>query len=183
MCSIVIYVDDTLLTLKCDQASDFQQQLELACGLESDLGQDVDWGRKWLVDFNAGKIQLVSFDRSNTGAIDVKMDASVLEEKSSFKMMGQPFSFKLDWGCYIFSIAETTSKKIGTLIRSLKFLSVKLLFISVNLPYGLARILLSCQYWCSQLLLEYARYAKQVYRAVGPIFDASLEPQAHRSQL
>ena len=33
------------------------------------------WGRKWLVDFNAGKIQLVSFDCSrNTGAIDVKMD-------------------------------------------------------------------------------------------------------------
>ena len=31
---------------------------------------------------NAGKNQLVSFDRSKTiGAIDVKMDASVLEEK------------------------------------------------------------------------------------------------------
>ena len=34
-----------------------------------------------LVDFNAGKTQLVSFDRSNnTGAIDVKMDGSVLEQ-------------------------------------------------------------------------------------------------------
>ena len=42
----------------------------------------MDWGRKWLVDFNAGKTQLVSFDRSNnTGAIDVKMDGFVLEEK------------------------------------------------------------------------------------------------------
>ena len=40
----------------------------------------MDWGRRWLVDFNAGKIQLVSFDRSkNTGAIDVKMDGSALE--------------------------------------------------------------------------------------------------------
>ena len=40
------------------------------------------WGMKWLVDFNAEKIQLVSFDQSNnTGAIDVKMDGSVLEEK------------------------------------------------------------------------------------------------------
>ena len=36
---------------------------------------------KWVVDFNAGKTQLVSFDRSNnTGSIDVKMDGSVLEE-------------------------------------------------------------------------------------------------------
>ena len=31
----------------------------------------------WLVDFNAGKTQLVLFDHSNTGAIDVKMDGSV----------------------------------------------------------------------------------------------------------
>ena len=47
--------------------------------LESDLR---DWDRKWLVDFNSGKTQLVSFDRSkNTNAIDVKMDESVLEEK------------------------------------------------------------------------------------------------------
>ena len=42
----------------------------------------MNWGRKWFVDFNAGKTQLVSFDRSNnTGAIDVKMDGYVLEEK------------------------------------------------------------------------------------------------------
>ena len=41
----------------------------------------MDWGRKWLVDFNAEKTQLVSFDRSNnTDAIDVKMDGSVLQE-------------------------------------------------------------------------------------------------------
>ena len=46
-------------------------------------------GKKWFVDFNVGKTQLVSFDPSNnTGAIDVKMDGSVLEEKSSFKMLG-----------------------------------------------------------------------------------------------
>ena len=49
----------------------------------------VDWGKKWLVDFNAGKTQLVSFDRSNNnGSIDMKMDGSILEEKSSFKMLG-----------------------------------------------------------------------------------------------
>ena len=83
----------------------------------------MDWGRKWLVDFNAGKTQLVLFDQSNnTGAIDVKMDGSVLEEKSSFKMLGLTFSSKLDWGSYIISIVKTASKKIGALIHSMKFL-------------------------------------------------------------
>ena len=98
--------------------------LGLVSELESDLRDTVDWSKKWLVDFNAGKTQLVSFDRSNnTGAIDVKMDGSVLEEKSSFKMLGLTFSSKLNWGSYIISIAKTASKEIGALIRSMKFLS------------------------------------------------------------
>ena len=51
------------------------------------------------------------------------MDGSVLEEKSSFRMLGLTFSSKLDWGSYIISIAKTASKKIGSLICSMKFLS------------------------------------------------------------
>ena len=104
ICNIAIYADDTTLYSKCNQVSDLWQQLELASELESDLRDTVDWGRKWLVDFNAGKTQLVSFDWSkNTGAIDAKMDGSVLEEKIYFKMLGLTFSSKLDWGSYIVS--------------------------------------------------------------------------------
>ena len=121
---LLFLVIDVIDSNKCNQASDLWQQLELASELESDLRDTVIWGRKWLVDFNAEKIQLVSFDRSkNTGAIDVKMDGSVLEEKTSFKMLGLTFSSKLDWGSYIVSIVKTASKKIGALIRSLKFVS------------------------------------------------------------
>ena len=93
ICNIAIYADDTTLYSKCDQASDLWQQLELASEFESDLQDTVDWGKKWLVDFNARKTQLVSFDQSNNnGSIDVKMDGSVLEEKSSFMMLGLTFS-------------------------------------------------------------------------------------------
>ena len=75
ICGIVIYADDTTLYSKCDQASDLWQQLELASELESDLQDTMDWGKKWLVDFNPGKTQLVSLDQSNnTGSIDAKMD-------------------------------------------------------------------------------------------------------------
>ena len=59
----------------------------------------MDWGKKWLNDFNAGKTQLVSFAWSdNTDSIDVKMDGSVPEEKLSFKMLGLIFSSKLNCG-------------------------------------------------------------------------------------
>ena len=59
----------------------------------------------------------------NTGAIDVKMDGSVLDEKLSFKILGLTFPSKLDWGSYIIFIAKTASRKIEALIRSIKFLS------------------------------------------------------------
>ena len=66
----------------------------MASELESDLENTLDWDSKWLVNFNAGKTGLVLFDRiNNTGAIDVKMNGSVLE-KSSFNMLGLTFSSK-----------------------------------------------------------------------------------------
>ena len=89
----------------------------MASELESDLQDTVDWDKKWLVDFNAGKTQLVSFEQSNNnGCIDVEMNRSALQEKSSFKMLRLTFFFKLDWGSYIISVAKTASKKIGALI-------------------------------------------------------------------
>ena len=89
ICGIAIYADDTTLYSKCDRASDLWQQLELAFELESDPRDTVDWGKKWLVDFNAGKTQLVSFDQSNNnGYIDVKMDGYVLEKNHLLRCWG-----------------------------------------------------------------------------------------------
>ena len=106
-CDIAIYADDTTLYSKCNQISDMRQQLELASKLESDLQDTVDWGKEWLIDFNAGKTALVLFDRfNNSGAIDVKVDGSALEEKSSFKMLRLISFSKLDWGSYITSASK-----------------------------------------------------------------------------
>ena len=182
ICNIAIYADDTTLYSKCDQASDLWQQLELASELESDLRDTVDWGRKWLVDFNAGKTQLVSFDWSNnTVAIDVKMDGSVLEEKSSFNMLGLTFCSKLDWGSYIISIAKTASKKIGALIRSMKFLSPE---VALYLCKSTIRPCMEycCHVWAgapSYFLELLDKLQKWICWTVGPSLAASLEPLAH----
>ena len=182
ICDIAIYADDTTLYSKCDQASDLWQQVELASELESDLRDMVDWGKKWLVDFNAGKTQLVSFDPShNNGSIDVKMGGSILEEKSSFKMLGLTFSSKLDWGSSIISIAKTASKKIEALIRSMKFLSPE---VALYLYKSTIRPCMEycCHVWasapsCYLDLLD--KLQKWICRIVGPSFAASLEPLAH----
>ena len=180
ICNIAIFADDTTLYCKCDQLSDQWQQLEMASELESDLQDIVDWGRNWLVDFNAGKTQLVLFDQSNDfGAIDMKMDGFVLKEDSSFKMVGLTFSSKLDWGFYIISIVKTASKKIGALIHSMNFLSPEValyLFKSTIQPC----MEYCCHVWagapsCYLELLD--KLQKWICRT--PSFVVSLEPLAH----
>lgn len=48
--------------------------------METAIIDFVDWGRKWLVSFNADKTHLVSFDHSKKhSAINVKMDGPVLK--------------------------------------------------------------------------------------------------------
>ena len=119
----------------------------MASELESDLQDTLDCGRKWYVGFNAGKSQEVSFDQcDNTGAIDGKTNGSVLKENSSFSMLESTFASKLDWSCYIISIAKTTSKKVGALICSMMFLSPE---VALYLYVSMHGILLSCLAWCS----------------------------------
>ena len=182
ICDIAIYADDTTLYSKCDQASDLWQQHELASELQCDLRDTMDWGKKWLFDFNALKIQLVSFDQSNSnGFIDVKMGGSILEEKSSFKMLGLTFSSKLGWGSYIISIVKTASKKIGAFIRYMKFLSPE---VALYLYKSIIRPCMEycCHVWagapsCYLDLLD--KLQKRICRIVGPSLAACLEPLAH----
>ena len=173
MCNIAIYAGDTTLYSKCNQASDLWQHLKLASVLESDIRNTVDWGRKWPVDFNAGTTQIVLFDWSNkTSAIDLKIDGSVLEEKS--------FS-KLDLCSYIIFISKTVSKKIGTLNRFMKFLSPE---IALYFYKSTIRVCMEycCHFWagapgCYLELLD--KLQNWICRAVGPSLAASLEPLSH----
>ena len=97
ICNIAIYANNTTLCYKCDQADQWQQ-LELASELLSDPQDTVEWSRKWFVDFNVGKTQLVYFDRSNIiSAIDVKMEGSSLQENNLFRCWRVGFLSKLGW--------------------------------------------------------------------------------------
>ena len=97
ICNIAIYANNTTLCYKCDQADQWQQ-LELASELLSDPQDTVEWSRKWFVDFNVGKTQLVYFDRSNIiSAIDVEMEGSSLQENNLFRCWGVGFLSKLGW--------------------------------------------------------------------------------------
>ena len=109
------------------------------------------------------------------------MGGSILEEKSSFKMLGLTFSSKLDWGPYIISIAKTPSKKIGALIRSMKFLSPEVaLCLCKSTMHPCMEY--CCHVWAgapSYYLDLLDKLQKRICRIVGPSLAASLETLAH----
>ena len=109
------------------------------------------------------------------------MDGSVLEEKTFFKMLGLTFSSRLAWGSYIIFIAKTASKKIGALIRSMKFLSPE---VAVYLCKSTIRPCMEyyCHVWadapsCYLELLD--KLQKWICGTVSPALAASLECLAH----
>ena len=109
------------------------------------------------------------------------MDGCVLEKKSSFKMLELNFSSKLDWDSYIISITKTASKKIGALIRSMKFLSPQVALYLYN-PTIRPCMEYCCHVWvgdanCYLELLD--KLQKRKCRTVGPSLASPLEPLAH----
>ena len=113
------------------------------------------------------------------------MDGSVFEEISSFKMLGLSFSSKLNWGCYIISMAKTASKKLGALIRSMKFLSPD---VALYLYKSTIRLYMEycCHVWagapsCCLKLLD--KLQKRLCRTIGTLLAASLESLAHRQNV
>ena len=100
-------------------------------------------------------------------------------------MLGLTFSSKLDWGSYIISIAKTGSKKIGALIRSMKFLSPGVAL------YLYKSTIRPCMEYCCHIragtpscyLDLVDKLQKRICRIVGPPLAGSLEPLAHRQNV
>lgn len=180
---IAIYADDTTLYGTCSNASNVWSQLEMAADLEADLGNVVEWGKKWLVSFNAAKTQCVPFTRSKNWAdIDVKMQRTELEKKESLKLLGLSFSSTLGWGAYIESIAKATSKKVGALIRSMNYLTPEIV---LHLYKTTIRPCMEycCHVWggapkCYLDLLD--KLQRRICYHIGPTLSSSLDSLAHR---
>ena len=69
------------------------------------LWDTVDWGRKCLLYSNAMK-NLLFYHLNNYDAIDVKMDRSVLDEKSSFKTQGSISFLNWVWALTLFQLLK-----------------------------------------------------------------------------
>lgn len=180
LCYLVLNVcaDANTLYAKCDGASDLWQQLELDSELESDL-ETLDWGRKWLVNFDTGKAKRVLFYRWNNLVLLMSKCFSLSYMKNH--QDAGIFSL-LSWigVLTLSSLLQAPVRTLEVLIRSMKFLRMSC-FISINL-LTLHGILLSRLEGESALNCYFnvlGELQKRVYRTFNATLAVSLEPLAH----
>ena len=183
ICNIPVYADDaTLSTLSvirhliCGNNLNWLLNLNLICKTlwtRAENGLLISMHKKLNQFRLTGLIPLML-----KCAIDVKMDRSLLEEKSYFKML----SSNLDWGFHIISIAKTPFQETVDLICSVKFLFPKVALYVYNSNIWPC-MKYCCHVWtgapsCYLELLD--KLQKRICRTIGPSLAASLEPLAHR---
>ena len=110
------------------------QQLELASELESDLRDIVDWGRKWLVDFNAGKTRL-------TGVITLvllmwKCVGLFLRKNNLLRWWGWLFVLTCIGALTFSQLLKLPPRKLESWFVLWRYFFQRLLCISINLPHG-----------------------------------------------
>ena len=134
--------------------------------------------------FNATKTKLLSFHRyRDPNLVPVEMNGIALPEKSSFRLLGIPFTPSMDWKPYIQSIAKAASRRVGSLYRAQRFHTPETI---LHLYKSTIR---PCMEYCSHIwggapkshgldLLD--RVQKRVVNLVGPELSAGLHPLSHR---
>ena len=150
----------SVILLSMLMTSDLWEQLQLAVALESGLQDTVDWWRKYFDQFR------------NTSAIDVKVDGSVLMEKSSLKMVGLSFSSKLAWDSYIISIRKLPPRKLGPWFILWRFFLLKLLYEATIEPC----MEHCCDVWAGAPSCYSELLQKRICRTAGSLLVASFEP-------
>ena len=133
----------------------------------------IDWGRKWLVDFSAGKTLMAL--TSLIMQVLLMWKWFFLRKNHVLRCWGWQL------GSYIISVVRTASKKIRAMIRYMKFFSPEVaLYIhkSTICPW-----MEYCRHACAgapSCYLELLdKLQKQICRTVGPSLAPSLGPLAH----
>ena len=71
--------------------------MESAGELELNLRSIEEWGNRWLVTFNATKMNLFSFNRHRDPvSVPMGMNSIDLAEKTSFRLLGLAFTRSMD---------------------------------------------------------------------------------------
>ena len=177
-----IYADDT--TIYGSTTKTVNDQV-LSDSLSSDLEHVVEWGKRWLVTFNASKTKLLSLhhQRSDPHLASIEMNGCLLGEAQCFdKLLGLTITPDLKWNTYIKSIAKAAGKMVVSFYRSSRYLTadaILYLYKSQVRP----RMEYCCHIWAGaarKTLSCLDRVQNRLRSLVGDALFSSLQPLSHR---
>lgn len=183
ICELVIYADDSTLYSCLDMKSGNQERIDLVNSLESDLSQVSAWAEQWHVALNSEKTKVLSVNRyKNSETTPISMSGEVLQESTSFRLVGLTISNDFSWNEYITSVAKKASMKVGTLYRARNYLSPECI---LHLYKSLIRPCMEycCHIWAGApvtLLNLLDRIQRRVSNIIGPNLSSKLQTLAHR---
>ena len=180
---LAIYADDTTIYSFLGKTNDVSDKVEMTANLEDELRTVVEWGKKWLVLFNASKTKLLSISSFRTPFLpSVLMNDSELTESAQIRLLGLTFRNNVSWNPYIESIAKSAAMKVGSLFWVRHFLppeSILYIYKATIRPC----IEHCCHLWagvsavCLHLL---DRIQKLILNLVGPDHCLNLQPLSNR---
>ena len=136
-----VFADDSTLWSSIPEIS---KRVLVAKSLNSDLVKIAEWATRWIVTYNAGKTELVTFSRKHdtlnfrsrgvkNGKYDsdpshnphppIQFQSSVIPEGKSFTVVGLTFTSDLSWTAHINKVAVGAKRAVSMLFRAKEYLS------------------------------------------------------------
>ena len=122
---------------------------------QSDLRAIEEWAKKWLVNFNAKKTQLMTISHKKSKSVnkDITFANESLIEVEKIKLFGINITSSLDWSYHINYLGNCARQRLGILRIARKMLppsSISTLYKS-KIHYGILWIYLAeCFKMCSE---------------------------------
>jgi hypothetical protein len=112
------FADDSTLHAHLPAGPLHVARQQVAASLESDLAKIDEWGKKWLVSFNATKTtQLIVSRRTDHNHPAVHFQGTPLASSANMKLLGVTFNGKLSVDEHIQSKLRVASRMTGVLYR------------------------------------------------------------------
>ncbi|MCG7878558.1 MAG: reverse transcriptase family protein [Candidatus Thiodiazotropha endolucinida] len=115
-----LFADDTAVYLTLEDRSDSET-------LQRDLDRLQAWEKKWDMEFNPSKCQVIKVTSART-MLDTRyvLHGQVLEVVSSARYLGVDISSNLSWNTHVNRIATNANRSLGFLRRNIKTKSPKI---------------------------------------------------------
>lgn len=112
--NVRLFADDTLMYLTITNTNHCRQ-------LQSDLNELENWERRWKMDFNTSKCEVLRISRLKSNTLfTYHLHGRPLKEKQQVKYLGVHITSDLKWNAHIDATTAKANRSLGFLKRNLK---------------------------------------------------------------